>query len=168
MNRHGNHPLNERPLYSEFITDFADLAALRLPSAHTILLIVADSAAVHTDTVSDAADHLFASGLTCVCVWGLDCERVHDIFDEVYVGDGSSEPDYTFMSTWHADQPLDEALWYFLYCAIPEESELPTTSFVAVTVGSRDLTASVEHVLADVPTFASRILADESQPTGNA
>ena len=106
MNLHGNLSTKDCLLYSEFLPHFGTLADLRLPSARTVLLIAADSTAVHTDVVRDAAEHLFAAGLTYVCVWGPDCERVHDIFDEVYVGDGSSEPGHSFMSTWHADEPL--------------------------------------------------------------
>lgn len=168
MNRHGNHSTNDCALYSEFVPDFAALTDLRLPSAHTVLLIVADASAVHTDIISDAAEHLFAAGLTHICVWGPDCERVHDIFDGVYVSDGSSEPDHSFMSTWHDDEPLDDALWDFLYCSIPDEPDLPSTSFVAVTVGSTDRAASVDCALSDIDAFVSRVLADESQPTGNA
>ena len=161
MNRQGNHPTNGCPLYSEFVLDFAALADLRLPSAHTVLLIAADSRAVDTQIVSAAAEHLFAAGLTYVCVWGPDCERVHDIFDEVYVGDGTSEPEHSFMSTWHDHEPLDEALWDLLYCAIPDDADRPSTSFVAVTIGSADWSASVERALADPSAFASRVHANE-------
>jgi hypothetical protein len=161
MNRHGNHPTNDCSLYSEFVPDFAALVDLRLPSAHTVLLIAADSSAVHTDIVGDVAEHLFARGLIYVCVWGPDCERVHDIFDEVYVGDASSVPDHSFTSTWHDDEPLDEALWFFLQCAIPDEADLSSSSFVAVTVGNADWAASVQHALADTSDFVSRIPGED-------
>ena len=145
MKRQGNHPKNNCPLYSEFIQSFAALAGLPLPSAHTVLLIVADCSNVRTDIIGDVAEHLLASGLRYVCVWGPDCERVHDIFEEVEVGDGSSELDWQLMSTWHADESLDEALWYF---AVPEERDVLTTSFVAVTVGMPEWAASVERTCA--------------------
>ena len=167
MNRHRYNPTTGCPLYSESVADFAALARLPLPSSDTVLLIVADFQAVSTDTIADVAKHLFASGLTYICVWGPDCERVHDIFDSVYIGDGSSEPQHSFMSTWHDDEPLDEALWFFLQCAFPPDSDITTTSRLAVTIGSLEFAAWVEDALSDVPAFVSRMLANETQSTGN-
>lgn len=105
MNRHGINPTTECPLFSEFVTDFGALEHIVLPAAHTVLLIAADARGIHTDTIARVAERLLASGLIYVCIWGPDCERVHDIFDEVHVGDGASEPSFTLMSTWHSDTP---------------------------------------------------------------
>ncbi|MEI9894692.1 MAG: hypothetical protein WDN28_12585 [Chthoniobacter sp.] len=162
MKRHDDHSTNDGPLYSEIVRDFAALADLRPPSAHTVLLLVADSTGVHTDIVSAVAEQLFAIGLTYLCVWGPGCQRVHDIFDEVYVGDSRSEPEHSFMSTWHHDEPLDAALWFFLHCANPDAADLSSTSFLAVTVGNEPWAAAVEHALADTSAFVRRILADEA------
>jgi hypothetical protein len=93
-------------LFSEFVTDFAALEHIVLPSAHTVLFIAADARDVHTDTIARVAARLLASGLIWVCVWGPDCERVHDIFDEIHIGDGTTEPSFTLMSTWHSDESL--------------------------------------------------------------
>lgn len=40
-----------------------------------------------------------------VCVVGDDCERVHDVIDEIVVGDGSATSKY-LTTTWHADETL--------------------------------------------------------------
>ena len=166
MNQLGNLSTNDCPLYSEFVPNFAALANLRLPSAHTVLLIVADSGDIPVSIVGDVAEHLLAVGLTYVCVWGPDCGRVHDIFDETHVGDGSSEPQFSFMSTWHDDQSLDDALFFFLRCAIPIDPDLSSVSYVAVTVGRTDWAASVQDALADPDAFVSRVLADEPPAGG--
>lgn len=166
MKRLGNLSTNDCPLYFAFVPDFAGLAELHLPSAHTVLLIVADSGDVPSSVVGDAAERLFAGGLAYVCVWGPDCGRVHDIFDETHVGDGSIEPQFSFMSTSHDDESLDEALFFFLRCAIPIEADLAAASYVAVTVGRPDWAAAVQHALADADAFVSRMLADESPASG--
>ncbi len=164
MNRLGKHSLNDCPLYFEFVPDFAALADLPLPSAHTVLLIVADSAGVPSNIVCNVAAHFFVVGLTYVCVWGPDCGRVHDIFDEIHVGDGSSEPQFAFMSTWHDDESLNKALFFFLRCAIPSEPELSSTSYVAVTVGRTDWRQLQCKTPSPAPTLSSLVLlADESQ-----
>ena len=43
-----------------------------------------------------------------VCVVGDDCERVHDVIDEIVVGDGSPERPEGPTTTWHTDGPLAE------------------------------------------------------------
>jgi len=168
VNRHGLNPTPGCPLFSEFVTDFPALAQVDLPSPHTILFIAADARDIPADTIASVAERFLALGLTCVCVWGPDCERVHDLFDEVHVGDGSTEPTFTFMSTWHSDEPMEEALWYFLQCAFPMDSEIETTSYLAITVGRADWAATVEHALSNLPAFKTRMLRDDLELTGDA
>ena len=43
-----------------------------------------------------------------VCVVGDDCERVHDVIDELVVGDGSVERGDGPVTTWHENETLDE------------------------------------------------------------
>ena len=144
-------------MYSEFVPDFAALEQVTPPSAHTILLIVADARDVSADAIARVAERFLATGLIYVCVWGPGCERVHDIFDEVHVGDGSREPSFTLMSTWHSDESLDKAIRYFVATAFPLDPEMATTSYLAVTVGSTAWAAAVDRTLSDLPALKSRI-----------
>jgi len=55
-----------------------------------------------------------------ICVFGEDCERVHDVIQEIIVGirlglivvgDGASKAliaDTTILTSWHTDETLDE------------------------------------------------------------
>jgi hypothetical protein len=168
---HGINSTPKCPLYSEFVPDFAALERVSLPSAHTVLLIVVDACGVSTDVIDRVADRLLRSGLVYVCVWGADCERVHDIFDEVHVAhevlgdiqvdDGRSEPDFALMTTWHARETLEEAIWFFIQCAFPPGVELKTVSYVAVTIGNTDWAATVKAALSDLPAFKARLLTKE-------
>jgi hypothetical protein len=132
------------------------------------LFIAADARDVSTDTIARVAEQLLVLGLIYVCCWGPDCERVHDIFDEVHVGDCSTEPTFTLMSTWHSDEPLEEAIWFFIESAFPLDTEMATTSYLAITVGSSDWAAIVHRALSDLETFKTRMLDDELDSTGNA
>lgn len=132
------------------------------------MFIASDARDVSTDAIAGAAERLLAAGLICICVWGPDCERAHDIFDEVHAGDGSTTPDFTLMSTWHSDESLEEALWFFIESAFPPGTEVATTSYLAITVGSSDWAAAVQRALADPAAFTARILNDELNSTGNA
>jgi len=46
------------------------------------------------------------SQVRLVCVVGPDCERVHDVIDELIVGDGSSTDGYDLITTWHTDETI--------------------------------------------------------------
>ena len=166
MNQHGINPTPECPLFSEVVADFAALEHVVLPSAHTVLFIAGDALTVHNDTIARVAERLLASGLIYVCVWGPGCERVHGIFDAIHVGDGSTEPRFTLMSTWHSDEPLEEAIWFFIECAFPLDNEIETTSYLAVTVGSADWAATVDHALSDLPAFKSRRFDRRAETSG--
>jgi hypothetical protein len=155
------------PLYSEFVADFTAIEQVSLRSAHTVLFIAADARGVARDTIARIARRLLASGLVYVCVWGLDCERVHDIFDEVHVGDGSSDSGFTLMSTWHSEETLEEAIWFFIQCAFPVDIEVETTSYLAIIVGSAAWATTVERIFSNLDNFKTRMLNAEREPTEN-
>lgn len=52
-----------------------------------------------------------------------------------------------------------EAVWFFVNCAFPLDTEVETTSYVAVTVANREWAAVVDESLSDLPTFQKRMLA---------
>lgn len=109
------------------------------------------------------AESFVSKGLIWICAWGPDCERVHDIFDEVDCGDvgegnrlakrAGAEVELMLMSTWHHDDTLEDAAWFFLNGAFPRDWELSGTSYIAVTVGNPDWAATIESILADIPAF---------------
>jgi hypothetical protein len=40
------------------------------------------------------------------------------------------------MSTWHDDEPLEQAIWFFIESAFPLDDEIDTTSYVSITVAN--------------------------------
>ena len=48
-------------------------------------------------------------GVVFVGVIGKDCEKVHDIIDEICVGDGAN-PYYDMLTSWHAGETLQQAI----------------------------------------------------------
>jgi len=166
VNPHGNLPTSGCPLFSEFVHNFAAIDRVPLPPQHTVLFLAVDARAVPTEAIASAAERLLASGLVYICVWGPDCERVHDIFDEVYAGDGSTEPSFTLMSTWHSHESLEEALWFFIEHAVPVDTEITTTSYLCITVRHRGWATAVRDVLSNLGDFRTRMVDDESHPNG--
>jgi hypothetical protein len=71
-----------------------------------------------------------------LCVWGGDCSRVHDQFD--LERDTEEREGRVVVTTWHDDEPIEEALWFFANCAYPDtEFEADCRDWVAISVANR-------------------------------
>jgi hypothetical protein len=145
----------ERELYFVAVPDFAALPrAFSLPSRHFAALLVADTAQVATDALSAFSRDLLRAGCSYFCAWGPGCERAHDLFDQECLFTPA-----VIMSTWHADDTLDDALWYFLRATFPDDAYWDTTrSALAVVVGDAHWAAHVERRLRDIPSLADDVL----------
>jgi hypothetical protein len=89
------------------------------PSTANFGLFVAMNAnGVADESILRGAKKLLSNGLACLCTWGPDCERVHDLFDLAARGINSElSGDDVIMTTWHAGVPMEEALWSFVHAA---------------------------------------------------
>ena len=117
----------------------ANLAKEIEPTSRSFGLFLAmDARGIENIVILAYAREMFKMGLAYLCAWGPDCERVHDLFDAAICGE---VPDPTnqniVMTTWHSDEPLEEALWYFAIAAFPAEDYSKTcTDWVAGCVGN--------------------------------
>jgi len=136
-----------RPVYSVCVPDFTGLTDLKLPSSQSVILLVADASGVDPEPVYSAASRLIDRGAIYVCTWGPDCERVHDIFDEADIGDGTKDSDEFIMTTWHTDDSLHEAVEFFLNCAFPLDQHLDNCSWIVITVRGATPRSSVEETI---------------------
>lgn len=86
------------------------------------VFVACDARQVSNNAITDLADNLLMKGAVYFSSWGQDCERVNDLFDSAII---EKYPDETQQSvrltTWHTDESLDEALWFFLNCVFPSE-----------------------------------------------
>ncbi len=59
------------------------------------------------------------AGLAYFCAWGSRCEAVHDAVDRCDMArlEGALRPDNIVMTTWHQNESLDDAFWFFVHCA---------------------------------------------------
>jgi hypothetical protein len=60
-------------------------------------------------------DWLVASDCLYFVAWGIECEIWHDSLDDAVLDrfDYGEIPDRNFvMTTWHADEPMEEAMWF--------------------------------------------------------
>ena len=113
-------------------------------------------AATHDEIVSFVRTLVDAGSVSFVC-WGPDCERVHDIADEC---DPYKDNDSVIMTTWHADESLDKAIWYFLNTMFAmADFEHAFRSSVAISVGSEPWASAIRAALCDPRSFSARVLA---------
>jgi hypothetical protein len=96
------------------------------------------------------------------CAWGPDCERFHDIVDELVIEDdmgprlffGNSRSD-TIMTTWHDDELLNEALDFFANLSCPTAGfERNSNFWLAVSLNNTEWAAEIQRHLekANLPT----------------
>src|SRR6266581_6511557 len=102
------------------------------------LLLAIDAQAVDASQIGQLAKSLANKGLAYLCAWGPDCERVHDIFDEIEVQrDLEQKDDNVIITTWHADESLEESLWFFVNCAFPSQAyEQSCKEWIVAPIGN--------------------------------
>jgi hypothetical protein len=138
------------------------IEVLRLGSIHELpsilprqtryftLLLACDASGLSDRDIICSVEPLVKRGLVYFSAWGQDCERVHDLVDQIVVrGDLEGvEEDYLLMTTWHRDKPLEDATWYFEECALPSEPHVfGNFSRIAVAVGNKDWADIIEQCL---------------------
>jgi len=97
------------------------------------LFVACDATALSAELIGDFASYCIDHGLFWVSTWGADCERVHDIFDEVDTAQDRQRG--IVMTAWHDDEPLEDALLLF-WSAFPDEDKPGGPARIAVSVGS--------------------------------
>lgn len=160
--KHGYDKAQERQLYSlELPSAQALPESLVLPSRHFACLIAWDARLASADLISAFIVPLLKAGASYFVCWGPDCERVHDIIDEVVSAEGERygvPDDACIMTSWHDSKPLEEALWFFLVNTWPDPYYEDTTQAVlAISVGEKEWYAAICSALDDPVEFVRRV-----------
>jgi hypothetical protein len=118
-----------------------DEVVSRIPRRHKYftLLLAWDAPDIPRSDLIRLVRPLVNNCLAYFCAWGEGCEEVHDAVDlaDLEREREFGESDYFQMTTWHKNEPLDDAVWFFKHCAIPaEEHVLADWERFAVSVGN--------------------------------
>lgn len=83
------------------------------------LFLAWDAPAADRKQLEDWMRPVVEGGLAYFCSWGARCEAVHDAVDSCDIAflKGDIRQDNVIMTTWHHDESLDEAFWFFATCA---------------------------------------------------
>jgi len=123
-----------------------------------VILLVWNSSEVSAPTICHFVRKLIGTGGVYFCTWGTGCERLHDLIDEEWVGDGlTPQTDDTLMTTWHDDESLADAIWFAMYNAFPIDTYFDgCRSVVAICIDCPDLAAEVRVAFDDAVLFKNR------------
>ncbi len=159
----GSDSISERELFVLELATPGELEQISSPSEHFACLIAWDAPDVSSEEIEQFARRLVEAGVSYVCCWGNDCERIHDIFDEVDLEPNIGSPEgQTLMTTWHDDEPLSEAICFLLRTAWPDEyAEDTTNSSIAISIGSGIYAEEMRSAFKDPRAFSSLILERE-------
>lgn len=140
------------------VVELAELrwpTTLNLPTKRFRLFVAADFTGLSANALADFGRSALRSGMVYFCAWGHDCEKFHDIIDEVIANDYAAERRFagstakdTVMTTWHDNETLEEAHDYFITLARPTEGLVPNSSYrVAICVGNPAWAAKTKQSL---------------------
>ena len=102
----------------------------------SVFLAIAPTGLDHT-IISSIALTLLRAGAVYFCCYGPDSERVHDIIDEQIVQSAIEEDGSVIMTTWHSEETLQDALWFFVTNSFPDDKYLNTCrAGVAISCGN--------------------------------
>ena len=135
---------------------------LELVSRYFICMIVQDALGVSDETLNRTARKLLSNGAVYFCAFGPDCERVHDRIDDQIrdMNLEDNDEERLILTTWHSSEPLEDALWYFLYSSSPSEAYWSQcNSWVLVSIGAHSLSAEIRAAFSNVEQFNETVLA---------
>jgi hypothetical protein len=142
------------PKVEVFSVGTIDELADCLPYRHRYftLLLAWDVPNIEQETLRDVFRPLVSRGLAYLCAWGGRCETVHDVVDFCVVEKElqSGEGEHLLVTTWHADEALKEATWFFKMSAIPSENHVfADFDRFAVSVGNPDRAQEMDRYLSE-------------------
>jgi len=138
--------------------------SLRPPSGYFACLLAWDATYSSADKIRSVGQKLIDQGAAYLCLWGADCERVHDLIDEVEALREEANPDdqSVIMTSWHHDESLSDAIWFVLHCTLPDDLYIDDCrSTLAISIGSSEWAAQIRAALSDPKKFSDEYLAND-------
>ena len=126
------HPGSGRPAAVVHAPRFWDCPPLTVVAGYYVLVVVSERIAQLSRV--ETARAWVNAGVCYVCAWGPNSAEVEETFDYASFLPELGDPvPFTLMTTSHADEPLEEALWFAFYNSkAPDELEDGTCPVVVV------------------------------------
>jgi hypothetical protein len=139
----------ERSFYVETLRSLEDWPShWQVPSRHFVFFLAADTSTVSDDALAAFARQVLNQGAVYVCAWGPDSQRVENVFDLARSDEETDET--TVITTSHAAESLQDALFYFTSCAFPATAfERTCSTWVAAVLGNEQWAAAIRRYLSE-------------------
>jgi len=166
LERIGVDDVSERALFLLQANNWNEIpAGIVVGSPYFVSLLVCDATAVPSDELARCARSLLKAGCVYFCCWGAGCERVHDIVDEQYLIDSGysvNDDKSVIMTTWHDDESLEEAAWFALNVAFPDDRYFDDCrAVVALSIGDPAYAEGIRAAFADPRALVKRVVAED-------
>lgn len=159
MKKHHSKIETPLPIYSHWTEEIENIKEIQFPTECVVLFLCADFSKIPGSDLVDIAKFLMLKGVHYICCWGKECEKGHDCFDEANV---ILQVDENFerhvMSTWHSDESLDEALWFCIFNATPDDEFWEKCSTFIVGVGQAIASNKMSELLDDIESLNERVI----------
>jgi hypothetical protein len=155
----------DRNLFSLSIPSLESFPSnLELPSRSFVLLLACDAREIEDSVITGFANSMIDRGIAYLCAWGPECERVHDLFDLALVmreiEEGRQYPHV--MTTWHDDESLNDALWFMLFSAYPDEAFADTCGVdLAVSIANDEWDTHIQRQFSNIQLFNEEMLGKD-------
>jgi hypothetical protein len=166
MNAIAKNEVTEREIYLLSLPTLQDYPPnLELPTQYFGAFLICNADLIPDTVIIEMAHSLLRQGMVYLCVWGKDCERVHDLFDGVIIELDPCETDKTVrMTFWSDKESLDEALWHFLYVAFPADNYWENCNAELIVVaGDERLAPQIRARLTDQSALSYEVLGEDSE-----
>ncbi|MEL7185354.1 MAG: hypothetical protein AAFN50_02820 [Pseudomonadota bacterium] len=142
------------------IPNATDIPLFEFKSEFFGVLLVWDSIGTNEDELVAVGKKLIDQGAVYVCCWGPGCEKLHDAID--HADQENDRPgDAVLMTTWHDDEPLSEALWFFINTAFPHELyESECRGSIAIVIDNQSWADECSDALSKPRQFSQQALAE--------
>ena len=149
-------------LYFLAVSDPGEIPDISLCSPNFCVLLLWDVTNLEPAKLVSVGRKLITAGGTYFCCWGPECETLHDAID--HAAPEFDDDETVIMTTWHSDEVLEDAIWFFLNSAFPHETfEETTKSMLAICVNNREWASKCRQALANSSEFSKNWLErDES------
>jgi hypothetical protein len=152
IREHGFDTVKERRLFSIHISTPGEFPAnFVLPSSKFVCLLAWEAKGVPHDAIAALVEALLRAGASYFVCWGADCERVHDVIDEMVSVPGNDfgvPEEACIMTSWHDNESLGDAIWFFLYSTWPDDHYFDSThAALAMSVGCTSWAGEIEAAL---------------------
>lgn len=139
-----------------------DLEEMELAfEGHCSVILGWDAPIADLESIARVVEALLDERAVSISCWGNHCERVHEILNDTIVGTGESSPySSSTMTTWHARESFEEALWYALFVAQPtDQFESTCRDSLVLLIDQSENADRARLVLEDPSRFSAEMLS---------